>query len=265
MPFPEFARVIYNKNPLDNVVCQLKFPPILKIDSETPSQFQEAIRSTYPRFEATEGPEIQMPKELAKRLPREVLTAMLSHISGKNYSFTTRDRSWKVNITRNFLALSTAKYERWEDFKERLRIPLESLNQIYGPAFFTRVGLRYQNVIVRSELGIDNHPWSALIQPFVSGVLNETPMCESVITTESKIEIQLADNQSIVRVLHGFVESINNGEICYQIDSDFFTEQEVEVSDAIDKLDYFNRRSRRLFRWFITEALHNAMEPTPIT
>lgn len=264
MPFQEFERVIYNKNPLDNVVCQLKFSPILKIDSETPSQFQEAIRNIYPRFEAKEGAEIQMPKELVKLMPRELLSAMLSPVSGKNYSFMTRDRSWRVSLTRDFLALSTTKYQRWEDFKERLRVPLEALNQIYSPAFFTRVGLRYQNVIVRSRLGIQNRPWSDLIQPFISGVLNEPPISESVITTESKIEIQLEDNQSIVRVFHGFVGSVKNNEICYQLDSDFFTEQEVEVNDVIDKLDYFNQRSGRLFRWFITESLHNAMGPTPI-
>ena len=48
MPFPEATRVIYHKNPLTDVICQLRFPPILKIDSEIPSLFQDTIREQYP-------------------------------------------------------------------------------------------------------------------------------------------------------------------------------------------------------------------------
>jgi len=32
MPFPEVKRVIYEHNPLDKVICQLRFPPILRIE-----------------------------------------------------------------------------------------------------------------------------------------------------------------------------------------------------------------------------------------
>lgn len=265
MPFPKSDRVIYNKNPLTTVVCQLRFPSILKIDSEEPTQFQEAIRTAYPFLEVQEQTKIKIPSELARQLQGDDLP--LSHVSGKNYSFISRDKSWKVNLTRNFLALSTTNYERWEDFKERLEAPLNALNQIYVPSFFTRVGLRYQNVIVRSKLGITNVSWSNLIQPYISGVLNESSICDNVVTTENRLEIQLADSQSIVKVFYGFVESVDNGETCYQIDSDFFTDQgiETEVGDAINKFEFFNRRSRRLFRWFITESLQKAMDPSQIT
>lgn len=54
MLFPPTQRVIYHKNPLVEVVCQLRFPTILKIDAEIPVAFQEAVRSTSqtirPRF-----------------------------------------------------------------------------------------------------------------------------------------------------------------------------------------------------------------------
>ena len=50
MPFPEVDRVIYTTNPLDREICQLRFPPILKIDTEIPSQFQDKLRSEYPNL-----------------------------------------------------------------------------------------------------------------------------------------------------------------------------------------------------------------------
>ena len=50
MPFPETERVIYEKNPLNKVICQLRYPPILRIDSEVPSKFQDAIIDNFPLY-----------------------------------------------------------------------------------------------------------------------------------------------------------------------------------------------------------------------
>ena len=37
-------RCIYRRSPLIEVICQLRFPAILRIDAQAPAQFQEAIR-----------------------------------------------------------------------------------------------------------------------------------------------------------------------------------------------------------------------------
>ncbi|MCH7755956.1 TIGR04255 family protein, partial [candidate division KSB1 bacterium] len=58
MPFPEVKRVIYKKNPLDRVICQLRFSPILKIDAEIPAEFQDMIRADFPNYsEKTDSPD----------------------------------------------------------------------------------------------------------------------------------------------------------------------------------------------------------------
>ena len=67
MPFPETQRVLYKKNPLRNVICQLCFPPILSIDSEMPAQFQECIRSSFPSFNETL--EFQLPVQAGLNAP----------------------------------------------------------------------------------------------------------------------------------------------------------------------------------------------------
>src|SRR5260370_1097479 len=69
MTFPDSPRVIYNTNPLEEVICQLKFPPILKIESVPPATFQDEIRSTYPLFQDIPGTLIDVPPEIAKMLP----------------------------------------------------------------------------------------------------------------------------------------------------------------------------------------------------
>jgi hypothetical protein len=40
MEFPEAERVIYSRNPLAEVACQLRFPRILALDERIPADFQ---------------------------------------------------------------------------------------------------------------------------------------------------------------------------------------------------------------------------------
>ena len=68
MSFPDTPRVIYNKNPLAEVICQLRFPSILLIDAGLPAGFQERIRAMYPLFadRGEQGPIV--PSEFGKLL-----------------------------------------------------------------------------------------------------------------------------------------------------------------------------------------------------
>jgi uncharacterized protein (TIGR04255 family) len=51
MPFPDAPRVIYEKNPLETVICQLRFPAILQISATPPVAFQDSVRKVYPLFQ----------------------------------------------------------------------------------------------------------------------------------------------------------------------------------------------------------------------
>lgn len=73
MPFPNSPRVIYRKNPLEQVICQIRFPSILRIDTEIPAAFQELVRSQFPLFEERQEGGIEIPVELSEQLPREIL------------------------------------------------------------------------------------------------------------------------------------------------------------------------------------------------
>lgn len=68
----------------------------------------------------------------------------------------------------------------WEDFKERLITPLQKLLEIYKPAFFERVGLRYVDAFQRSKLGLQSSSWAELIQPFALGFLSNDKVMSEV-------------------------------------------------------------------------------------
>ena len=48
MLFSEYARYQYVRSPLVEVICQLRFPAILTINTKEPAEFQEAVRHDFP-------------------------------------------------------------------------------------------------------------------------------------------------------------------------------------------------------------------------
>ena len=52
MLFAEYDRCQYARSPLVEVICQLRFPAILTINTKEPAEFQEAVRHGFPRYAA---------------------------------------------------------------------------------------------------------------------------------------------------------------------------------------------------------------------
>jgi uncharacterized protein (TIGR04255 family) len=262
MPFPEVPRVIYAKNPLDEVICQLRFPTILKIDTDLPAAFQDRIRARYPLYEAKSAAKLppNLPQELAKQLAATLPPIFAARV----HDFTTPDRQWTVSLTKDFLALTCRKYRRWEQFKEHLGELLAGLRDIYAPAFFSRLGLRYRDVIRRSDLGMENADWSELLKPWIAGVLSAPDVSAEVQHVFKDFIVRLPSDNAHVRVQHAIVRDDKSPEPCYLIDADFSDEQQTETNHAIAKLDFLNRQARYLFRWCISDKLHRALEPTSV-
>ncbi len=259
MPFPLSDRVLYKKNPLEVVVCQLRFPPVLRIDAELPHAFQEHVRAEYPFFSERQSvvPEAGVPAGV----PPEILKAiseMLPFRASRMYEFTSADSNWRVTLTKETLSLGCKQYRRWEDFKQHLQLPMQFLLKTYAPSFYLRIGLRYRDLIKRSVLKLNDVPWNELLKPPIAGVLG-SEIAPAIRQTNQQLLIDLGENNAQVRVQHGFL--LKGTEQCYLIDSDFFTSVRKETNDAIATLDYFNRQSGRLFRWCISDRLHGAMEP----
>ena len=108
--FSNDERVIYAKRQLVEVICQLRFPEILKIDVSEPADFQERIRRDYPQYE----------KKIEQLPPQMVNGKPVPQGTVNNYQFVSAEGQWRVSLTKGFIALSTYGYTRWEDFAQRL-------------------------------------------------------------------------------------------------------------------------------------------------
>jgi uncharacterized protein (TIGR04255 family) len=255
--FPEAPRTLYTRNPLEQVICQVRFPTILKIEAHPPAEFQELIRDLLPVVARTTN-------AMAMQVPQELLKAMGVPASGSGYSFSSEDETVTANLTADSLTVSTDDYVRWEQFWGACERCFEGLVDTYKPNFYIRLGLRYRNVINRAQLGLKNSPWSTLLNVQVLGEL-AIPDWEAMATECRRIiRCKSADGGDAVHFQHGILSSEDDDEQNYLIDFDFYRDGRIEVDEAPGVFARFNRRSGRSFRWAIADDLHAALEPRPL-
>lgn len=252
-------RCHYRSNQIAEVICQLRFPEILSIGTTAPAAFQDAIRDEFPQFIRRQD------------LPAPKITGMPGHLSLENqpgvinYQFSSADGAWRVNLTSRFISLTCNRYSSWEDFAKKLDKPLAAFIQIYKPAYFERIGLRYLNFISRYELGLEGVPFSQLIAPCYLGPLMEEDVQEAN-STRCNIDAELNIRGGCRLKVHagpGFVKKNGKSdqEVKFIFDQDLFMPGQVPVNLSAGALQTLHAQAWSIFRGAITDQLHNAMDP----
>ncbi len=252
-------RCHYRSNQIAEVICQLRFPEILSIGTTAPAAFQDAIRDEFPQFIRRQD------------LPAPKITGMPGHLSLENqpgvinYQFSSADGTWRVNLTSRFISLTCNRYSSWEDFAKKLDKPLAAFIQIYKPAYFERIGLRYLNFISRYELGLEGVPFSQLIAPCYLGPLMEEDVQEAN-STRCNIDAELNIRGGCRLKVHagpGFVKKNGKSdqEVKFIFDQDLFMPGQIPVNLSAGALQTLHAQAWSIFRGAITDQLHNAMDP----
>ena len=265
MLFPESKRVLYKNNALAQVICQFRYPTILRIREGQLADFQERVRKDYPIYSEQEpsiGVPSQAPKELAaiiEQMNIPIPPMLVIH------RFSTRDSQRFISLRDEFMALAESKYEKWESFIKEVVKAEGALKEVYKPAFYSRIGLRYRDIISRCDLKLTDVGWQDLLEPHIIAELGNKEVSGAIsrIQTRAIIKIpEIPDGQ--IALTHGLITKNGSDEKCYLIDADFSAERKEGIDEPFKILDEFNRMAGRLFRWAITERLHNAMEPRAI-
>lgn len=255
-------RYQYIASPLIEVICQLRFPAILSIAAQEPAAFQERIRGDYPIYAARQDQ--VAPRVVNANTPNPTLEPQKSVT---NYNFLSEDKRWKVNLTSGFIALSTVSYRRWEEFAGRLDKLLAEFIEIYHPAFFERIGLRYVNAVSRQRLHLEGRPWNELIQPAYLGVMGEFDVEEEQLTKcATDIDMKLEGDCGLK--LHAGLGLLGDGkrdpEVKFIFDQDLSCGGNISPAGVPDKLLTLHGFADRVFRGAITSELHSAMGPEPM-
>jgi uncharacterized protein (TIGR04255 family) len=257
MPFPAIERVIYQKNPLIEVVFQARVPKYLPIETETPSDFQKLVVREYPIYEQRQVLQIVLAP-----FPQDVRS---SENAGRIHAFVSSDRIWTISLSGDGVVLAASKYVRWEEFKDRLRTALDAFLSVYPLPIFTRIGLRYQNIISRETLGLKDRQWHHLLKPYIVGEIGPGAIDEAQVSARQTLATVGLNDGDALLLRHGLIKRIANEEVAYLIDGDFYNEaqRKADLNGTLEVAERLHTNSGRLFRWCISDELHAKMDPEP--
>ncbi len=248
--------VALGNSPLRNVICQLRFPPILSIGrSEYIARFQEEIRELYPILSQIQGASIQV-------APGESSPVQLT--SGWQFADPI---GWTVTLTSEWLGLETSAYSTFSDFSQRFDQLVRLSIATFAPARRDRIGLRYINEIEHPEPdGNTPASWRPWLREELLGVVGGDVVGEDVIQSLQQIRVEQPDGVFVLT--HGFVRSQQGDSSAaskYLLDFDYFNEDPEPLDpDALhDQLAHYNDLIYRVFRWSIQEKLFQFLRASP--
>lgn len=257
--FNQEERCIFENNQLLEVICQLRFPDILKIEVNEPAEFQEAIRAEYPQYQ----------KQAEQLPPRMENGRPIPQGTVNNYRFISADGGWKISLMKNFIALSTNRYECWEEFAKRLDRVLAAFIPTYAPAYFTRIGLRYINAFNRTALGVEEMSWRELIEPGYLGLMADDDVSErAFMKNEQQSTLSMPGGTSAnikcgpgrIRKLDKRTGKAEEASV-FLLDIDQFMEGNTPINLITAGLNTVHMNAGSIFRGAITDRLYDAMGP----
>ena len=267
MKIKSTERVIYSKNPLVEVVCQIRFSPLLQLQEESPRSFQEQFCVThYPILEITGEQNVSIRLDALRNENVEAKQSKVASI----YHFYSPDKKWKLSVSSVFITLTCYEYERWEIFSAKFYEAVEAFFRIYPVKFCERVGLRYRDIIEREKLGLTQVPWKNLLHPYVTGFFAADDMIKGGLLDEENVISQV--NQSVLKLEDcglllniGLLFNPEDKTTAFMIDSDYHVENLIELtaSNIETTCTSLHNNAGGFFRHCITPQLHAALDPQP--
>jgi uncharacterized protein (TIGR04255 family) len=253
MPFgPPVPEVPLRDAPLVNVIAQVRFPPIMRIESDPGfvAVFQEAIRKDYPILR----PERQLGVLIGPG-------GVQPQDAGTVWRFESKDPdAWQVILAPTFVSLSAKRYTRRSDLLARLTVVLHALEAWLDPNVCDRIGVRYVDRVMGDRLS----RLAKLIRPEVLGVGGDKEAMGDV-------DVVHALSDSLFRLgdlseLRGRWGTLPGGatydpgieparETSWVLDLDHYTSkpEDFELAAIGAKVAEFCERIYTFFRWVVTD------------
>lgn len=248
--FPKVPEIRLSKPPLVEVVCQVRFPPDLRILKDEPSEFQARIRSRFPELALEQGFIVRMPGLGVSDTPG-------ADFLPKIYRFHTNDGATAISLSVDFCALSTQRYGHWQVFAQDLAMMEEALRSIYDPPYATRIGLRYVNRLTSSNTGLRTvTDLIRQVRPELTAPLRSTAWDEPV-SMLCQIVLTDGDPKLTIRTAYG-----READVPFLVlDYDYFEEGKLGIAGLAQRCDLYHEIIYAAFRWSISEEILNAFGP----
>ncbi|MBI5544705.1 MAG: TIGR04255 family protein [Deltaproteobacteria bacterium] len=223
----------FERNFIRLAVCELRFPTLLELETESPVAFQKALRKEYPHYESNLDVQFEVGGNA---------------VSQRRHLLRSKDKRWTIALRPFALTIETFTYSNFEDLLSRLEFVLKSASSLLDTDFFTRIGLRYINALpVKDD---DPSDWlnPALVSSLKTGVFGRP--------SRYWHETRGSAKSGFYSFRHGFQGIVDpaqpptpgTGATDYLLDFDLYAEG-VEFKDVIGTVKTFHSEGYALFSW----------------
>lgn len=244
---PDAEHKIFERNPLDAVICQLRFDTILKVHDRVPD-FQDAIRSRFPGYQESEG----IMFELTEGPPRQRMV--------RQHRFTAKREPTIALLGDQAVSLEYRDHQDRATLLRDARLVSSALETVYSNVSPQRLGLRYVNRIELRQIGDDlgrEVSWSDVLTPdFIAVPTGLADLTGSRFASE--LTSPLSPGEMTVRM--GLLPLPGRTDVGFRLDVDRYTEEDFSIADVDGLLGGFVDDIYKLFRAAAGPALIEWME-----
>jgi uncharacterized protein (TIGR04255 family) len=248
--FPVQKDVRLLKSPLNEVICQVRYPPVLRIAEEKPIGFQERLRGQFPELRVEHGIVVHVPsQEISPPSPE----------SGPSiFRFLSRDGDTVVSLAAGFYALSTKAYTHWPDFLRSIQMVNEAACAEYALPYATRIGLRYINHLTLENTGTHNlAELYDILRPELT-VLLRADCWDEPLEMLNQLLLTGEDGENLT-LRTGLKRE--EDEPFFLLDFDCYVEGKTDLEQLARLCSHFHDVIYGAFRWCIREDRLNVFEP----
>lgn len=224
LDIPEITPVQYERNYIKTAVCEFRFPIMLEWEDKPPPAIFKKLRKEYPFYNKVKAVDV---------IPSQKLEGI------NFYNFQSKNKRWTVSIKPESISLETSLYKNFEHFYEKLEKIKIIIEDKIETDFFTRIGLRYINIIP-----FKTEDFKELLNPDLV-----KPLYKEVFGTVSQYTqlVQGHIKEGMYNFRHGIKPSdVLDGE--YFLDFDYFKDG-VEIKEALDLIKKFHNYNFKFFHW----------------
>lgn len=243
--------VVFDRAPLTQVLCQIRFAPILALFAETGvAGFQEALRRDYPEFDAEQEAQVSMSPTHA-----EVQT------KAPIWRLRDREERWQVSLAVDFVALEVSSYGHFGEFNDRLLTVISVLERTLNPGRSRRIGLRKVNRLEHPDVE-DPKGWQGLLRRDLLGLVGVEDMPGTYGREYSECHLE-DDEEGVLTIRHGMASDNNHA---YLLDLDYWTTKSMQIRSDVSLsalLKSYSDAMTGFFHWCMEKSLYDYLVPIP--
>ncbi len=234
--------------PLAEVIFQVRFPPILRIISQQPMEFQERVRDRFPLYEAEEGVVVHF-GTVTVEPPLQPQTRI--------FRFKSADEKTTISLATDFYAVSTTAYKHWSDFLSMISLANAAARDVYDLKFSSRIGLRYVNRLTLANTGVKTVRglWR-LLRPEITSLVRQ-PLWGAPKEMLSQLTAENMDGEFLTS---RFVYR-DGTEPHLILDFDYYSEARTPMESITSHIERYHDTIYAAFRWCLSEKSILAFGP----